>query len=334
MSRVQLAGAGSTPQKNIIQNNRLAGVSVVKDYLTTETGNPSLPNPQGRMPVKIEQIQTLTDTFEAHAQQTESGVEYWLARDIQYLLGYQEWRNFSNTVISKAKTACEVSGHWPADHFVGVNKMVGLGSGSQREVDDLMLTRYACYLIAQNGDPRKPEIAFAQTYFAVQTRRAELIEQRLLETERVSARKKLSATESELSAVIFEQTGSEQNFALIRSKGDHALFGKSTQAMKAHWSVPDNRPLADFAPTIVLKAKDFATEITIFNARQHGMRTEKSISREHVTNNEAVRNTLIERGIRPEQLPAAEDVKKVERRLAAEEKKTLKNPDALDTGKD
>jgi DNA-damage-inducible protein D len=279
--------------------------------------------------MKKELVQTLTDTFEGHAQQTESGVEYWLARDIQHLLGYTKWENFLN-VVNKAKTACEVSGHDIDNHFPDVRKMVDLGSGSQREIDDIMLTRYACYLIAQNGDPRKPEIAFAQTYFAVQTRKAELIEQRMLDAERIHARKKLTETEKELSQVIYEQTGGNQDFALIRSKGDHALFGKSTQAMKAQWKVPDSRPLADFAPTILLKAKDFATEITIFNARQHQMDREGQISQEHITNNQAVRNTLLERGIRPESLPPEEDVKKVERRLQSEDKKSLNKPDTLD----
>ena len=281
--------------------------------------------------MKTELVQSLTTNFEAHAQQTETGIEFWLARDIQYLLGYTKWDNFLN-VVSKAKTACEGSGHAVPDHFADVGKTIAMPKGAEKEVPDLMLTRYACYLIAQNGDPKKQEIAFAQTYFAVQTRKAELIEQRLLDAERVSARKKLSATEHELSEVIFEQVGgSNQDFAVIRSKGDGALFGKSTQAMKSQWKVPDSRPLADFAPTIILKAKDFAAEITIFNARQHRMGSESAVSREHVTNNAAVRKTLLERGIRPESLPPAEDVKKVELRLLSEDKKALKKPDALDS---
>ena len=280
--------------------------------------------------MKTELIHTLTTTFEAHAQQTEGGIEYWLARDLQHLLGYDEWRNFT-AVISKAKTACEVSAHQASDHFVDVNKTIAMPKGAEKEVIDLMLTRYACYLIAQNGDPQKPEIAFAQSYFAIQTRRAELIEQRLLEAERVLARRKLSETEKELSQVIYEQTGGNDNFAIIRSKGDQALFGKTTQAMKAHWKVPDHRPLADFAPTIVLKAKDFAAEITIFNSQQKKLASESAISREHITNNDAVRRTLLERGIRPESLPPAEDVKKVERRLVSDEKKSLQHPNPLDS---
>ena len=188
--------------------------------------------------MKSDIIQSLTSIFEAHAQQTEDGVEFWLARDIQHLLGYTKWDNFLN-VVSKAKTACEVSGHQVSDHFADVGKTIAMPKGAEKVVPDLMLTRYACYLIAQNGDPKKQEIAFAQTYFAIQTRRAEVIEQRLLETERISARRKLTTTEKDLSQVIFEQTGGEENFAMIRSKGDQALFGKSTQAMKAHWKVPD-----------------------------------------------------------------------------------------------
>jgi DNA-damage-inducible protein D len=266
---------------------------------------------------------SLTNNFESFAHHTEDSVEFWLARDLQRLLGYEKWDNFKN-VVSKAKTACELSGQIVADHFPDVGKMVDIGSGATKEIDDIMLTRYACYLIAQNGDPKKQEIAFAQTYFAVQTRKAEIIEQKILEYERIQARHKLAETEKDLSKVIFEKTGGNENFALIRSKGDQALFNRTTQQMKGKWGIK-NKPLADHMPTILLKAKDFAAEITIYNAKDKNMNTERQISNEHITNNKTVRNTLISRGIVPENIPPVEDIKKVERKLQTDTKKTLKD---------
>ena len=276
--------------------------------------------------MKTEIIKTLMTDFEISSYKTDEGIEFWLARDLQHLLDYSKWDNFKN-VISKAKTACEVSGHNTSEHFPDVGKTIRMPNGAEKEIDDLMLTRYACYLIAQNGDSKKEIIAFAQTYFAMQTRKVELIEQKILESERVDARHKLTQTEKELSGVIFEQTG-DKNFGLIRSKGDMALFNHSTQMMKNKWDIK-NKPLADFMPTILLKAKDFATEITIFNAKDKKMNTEKSISSEHITNNKTVRNTLISRGITPENLPPEEDVKKVERKLIKEHSKALKSDEGF-----
>jgi DNA-damage-inducible protein D len=232
--------------------------------------------------MKTEIVQSLTSNFEAYAHKTDSGIEFWLARDLQQLLGYDKWDNFIG-VIAKAKIACENTGHLTVDHFADAGKTIKMPKNAEKTVPDVMLTRYACYLIAQNGDPRKEEIAFAQTYFAVQTRKFEIIEKKIQEIERLQARQKLSATEKQLSGVIFQQTGSDKNFALIRSKGDRALFGYTTQEMKGRLNVPPSRPLFDFQPTIILKAKDFATEITIFNTKNKQLDTEQSISEEHKT---------------------------------------------------
>jgi DNA-damage-inducible protein D len=274
--------------------------------------------------MKSDEIKSLFSQFEAAASDLE-GIECWSARELQELLGYSKWENFEK-VILKAKEACTNAGELVDYHFPDIRKTIAMPKGAEKEIGDILLTRYACYLVAQNGDSRKEEIAFAQNYFAVQTRRAELVEQRILEFERIKAREKLSQTENQLSGILFERGIDSQGFAIIRSKGDQALFRLNTQMLKRKMGVPDSRPVADFLPTISIKAKDLAAEMTGLNVQSKDLKGQKKIEIEHIDNNSAVRNMLTQRGIVPENLPTAEDVKKLQRKLEGEEKKLLKSP--------
>ena len=275
-------------------------------------------------------VVALKSTFDVIVHQVpDENVEYWLARELMGLLGYSRWENFLEA-IRRAESACLSQKIYKSFHFRDVTKMVDIGMGKKRPVEDIMLSRYACYLIAMNGDPRKEEIAFAQGYFAVQTRRQELIEERVQYIERMIAREKLAASETQLSKNIYERGVDDEGFARIRSKGDQALFGGlRTLDMKRKLGVKEYRPLADFLPTLTIAAKNLATEMTNYNVEQRDLQGEEPITNEHVTNNKTVRDMLGSRGIVPENLPPAADIRKLERHVKSQDKRIASDETAM-----
>lgn len=279
--------------------------------------------------MKSEVINNYFNDFNKFVYEVD-GLEFWFARDLQNLLGYSKWENFLN-IIEKAKIACVNSNIKIDDHFADTVRAVNMPNGGIKEVEDMFLTRYACYLIAQNGDSSKEPIAFAMSYFAIQTRKQELLEKRIGELERLQIREKLSYSEKMLSGIIYEKGIDGQGFAMIKSKGDQALFGGyNTSDMKKKLGIPNSRPLADFLPTITIKAKDFANEITIFNLKKDGLaKSVVGISLDHEQNNRDIRKLLLRKGIIPENLPVEEDVKKLQRKLKSDDKLIAKTAKKL-----
>ncbi|MDR3221981.1 MAG: DNA damage-inducible protein D [Candidatus Accumulibacter sp.] len=275
-------------------------------------------------------VQLLKSHFDALSQRIPGeNIEFWFARELMEPLGYGRWENFQS-VVERAIESCKSTSYNPDDHFRSVTKMVRVGSGADRPIEDFMLTRYACYLVAQNGDPRKQPIAFAQSYFAVQTRKQELIEDRIRLQARLDVRERLRESEKTLSRNIYERGVDDAGFGRIRAKGDAALFGgNTTQMMKERYGIVQTRPLADFLPTLTIAAKNLATEISNHNVMQDNLQGEHAITREHVQNNQSVRDMLGQRGIKPEQLPVEEDIKKLERRVKSDEKRLEKQSGKL-----
>ena len=270
-------------------------------------------------------IEIVQKSFEEIKITDETWFEFWSARDLMKWLWYKKWQTFEK-VIEKAEVACNNSLIESKNHFTDASKMVWLGSWSNRNIKDYFLTRYACYLIAQNWDSRKIEISLAQTYFASQTRKLELAEQEIENNKRLEARKKLAKSEKQIEDTIYSRwIKLPVEFATFKNKKIEALYNISIKQLKAKRWIPENRALADFDSEVELKAKDFIYAMTDHNIKEKNIIWKQNLNEELVSNAKETRNTMLKRWIVPEELRAQEDLKLIEKRRIQEVRKLENN---------